>query len=74
MYNTLHPCNLTLHIFETLLSFKRVFCYGLNPAPKEQVLQGGFGHYPIRDSHLGPLFSTILFVNYLLINQLIKLE
>ncbi len=71
MYNTLHPCNLTLHTFETLLSFKRVFCYGLNPAPKEQELQGDFGHYPIWDPHLRPLFSTILFVNYLLINQFI---
>jgi hypothetical protein len=49
MYKSLHPCSLTLHTFETFLSFKRVFCYGLNPAPKEQELQGDFGHYPIWD-------------------------
>ena len=42
IYNTLHPCNLTLHTFETQMSFKRYFCYGLNSAPKEYVLPGNF--------------------------------
>lgn len=74
MYNTLHSCNLTLPAFETLLSFERSYSFGLNSAPKLQIPAGSFGHNPARDSHLGFLFSTILFMNYLLINQLIKLE
>ncbi|MGY8867086.1 MAG: hypothetical protein ACKVJK_15935, partial [Methylophagaceae bacterium] len=69
-----HPRHPPPPTSDTLLRFKRFFCYGLNSAPKEYVFYGSFGHYPARDSHSGFLFSTILFMNYLLINQLIKLE
>ncbi|MDA9892809.1 hypothetical protein N9V60_02755 [Flavobacteriaceae bacterium] len=72
MYYKLHYCNLTLHTFEALLSFKWRFYYGLNSAPKEHARSRSFDHYPALDSHLGFLFSTTLFMNYLLINQLIN--